>query len=91
MQLLKFQKLKHLSILIKVNSLKKSSVKSDIKIVIHDQRTGTNPIKLFSIKTQLGGASTLLNAGKTNNFIYEIENINLSDEQIIFKFELIQT
>ena len=61
----------------------KSSVKSDIKIVIHDQRTGTNPELGFSIKSQLGGASTLLNAGKTTNFIYEIENINLSDEQII--------
>ncbi|MFV0226014.1 HpaII family restriction endonuclease [Empedobacter falsenii] len=60
----------------------KSSVKSDIKIVIHDQRTGTNPELGFSIKSQLGGASTLLNAGKTTNFIYEIENINLSEEQI---------
>lgn len=60
----------------------KSSVKSDIKIVIHDQRTGTNPELGFSIKSQLGGASTLLNAGKTTNFIYEIENINLTDEQI---------
>src|SRR5690606_510039 len=65
------------------HSLKaKSTVKSDIKIVIHDQRTGTNPELGFSIKSQLGGASTLLNAGKTTNFIYEIENINLTDEQI---------
>lgn len=37
----------------------KSSVKSDIRIVIHDQRTGTNPKLGFSIKSQLGGASTL--------------------------------
>jgi hypothetical protein len=36
----------------------------------------------FSIKSQLGGASTLLNAGKTINFIYEIENINLTDDQV---------
>src|SRR5690606_20088306 len=36
----------------------KSSVKSDIRIVIHDQRTGTNPELGFSIKSQLGGAST---------------------------------
>ena len=41
----------------------KSSVKSDIRIVIHDQRTGTKPELGFSIKSQLGGASTLLNAG----------------------------
>src|SRR5690625_2907316 len=60
----------------------KSTVKSDIKVVIHDQRTGTEPELGFSIKSQLGGASTLLNAGKTTNFIYEIDNINLSNEQI---------
>lgn len=60
----------------------KSSVKSDIKVVIHDQRIGTTPELGFSIKSQLGGASTLLNAGKTTNFIYKIENINLSDGQI---------
>ncbi len=60
----------------------KSSVKSDIRIVIHDQRTGTTPELGFSIKSQLGGASTLLNAGKTTNFIYEIENIVLSELQI---------
>ncbi len=60
----------------------KSSVKSDIRIVIHDQRTGTNPQLGFSIKSQLGGASTLLNAGKTTNFIYRIKNSNLTDNQI---------
>ena len=61
----------------------KSSVKSDIRIVIHDQRTGTTPELGFSIKSQLGGASTLLNAGKTTNFIYEIEDTVLSDNQIV--------
>jgi len=61
----------------------KSSVKSDIKIVIHDQRTGTTPELGFSIKSQLGGASTLLNAGKTTNFIYKIEETLLSDNQIV--------
>jgi hypothetical protein len=61
----------------------KSSVKSDIRIVIHDQRTGTTPELGFSIKSQLGGASTLLNAGKTTNFIYEIEDTVLSDSQIV--------
>lgn len=60
----------------------KSSVKSDIRIVIHDQRTGTTPELGFSIKSQLGGASTLLNAGKTTNFIFEIEDTVLSDNQI---------
>lgn len=65
------------------HSLKaKSSLKSDIRIVIHDQRTGTNPELGFSIKSQLGGASTLLNAGKTTNFIYKIEGLRLTDNQI---------
>lgn len=61
----------------------KSTVKSDIRIVIHDQRTGTTPELGFSIKSQLGGASTLLNAGKTTNFIYKIGKTILSDNQII--------
>ncbi len=57
----------------------KSSVKSDIRIVIHDLRTGTTPELGFSIKSQLGGASTLLNAGKTTNFIYHIENLKVDN------------
>lgn len=66
------------------HSLKaKSSVKSDIRIVIHDQRAGTNPELGFSIKSQLGGASTLLNAGKTTNFIFKINNLGLSHNQIL--------
>lgn len=66
------------------HSLKaKSSVKSDIRIVIHDQRVGTNPELGFSIKSQLGGASTLLNAGKTTNFIFKINNLGLSQNQIL--------
>ncbi len=60
----------------------KSSIKSDIRIIIHDQRTGTTPQLGFSIKSQLGGASTLLNAGKTTNFIYEIKNTILTQSQI---------
>lgn len=66
-----------------INSLKaKSTVKSDIRIVIHDQLTGTNPELGFSIKSQLGGASTLLNAGKTTNFVYKVNKLNLSANQI---------
>lgn len=59
-----------------------SSIKSDIRIVIHDQRTGTNPELGFSIKSQLGGASTLLNAGKTTNFVYKViglQNANIEE------------
>lgn len=60
----------------------KSSVKSDIRIVVHDLRTGTTPELGFSIKSKLGEASTLLNAGKTTNFIYKIEGVSFSEEQI---------
>lgn len=59
----------------------KSTIKSDIRIVIHDQRTGTNPELGFSIKSKLGSPSTLLNAGKTTNFIYKL-SANLSPEQV---------
>ena len=55
-------------------SLKANSrVKSDIRIVLHDAKTGASPELGFSIKSQLGSASTLLNAGKTTNFIYKLE------------------
>lgn len=50
----------------------KSTSKSDIRIVIHDQRINQTAELGFSIKSQLGGDSTLLNAGKTTNFVYEI-------------------
>lgn len=51
----------------------KSSVKSDIRIVIHDSRAGMSPELGFSIKSQLGGLATLLNAGKTTNFVYQLD------------------
>ncbi|MDR7128277.1 type II restriction enzyme [Algoriphagus sp. 4150] len=67
----------------KCHSLKaNSTVKSDIDIVLHDLRTGTTPQLGFSIKSQLGGASTLLNAGRATNFIYKITGASLSDLQI---------
>ena len=56
-----------------------SSVKTDITVKVHDHRTGFQPILGFSIKSQLGGASTLLNAGKTTNFKYKINGLNGSE------------
>ena len=56
--------------------------KTDIRIVIHDLRTGTTPTLGFSIKSQLGNPSTLLNSGMTTNFKYRIEGLNLTDEEI---------
>ena len=47
-----------------------SKAKTDITIVVHDQRTNQQPTLGFSIKSQLGSPSSLLNAGKTTNFIF---------------------
>lgn len=49
------------------------SDKVDIHIILHDQRSNMNSNVGFSIRSQLGGDSTLLNAsGENTNFIYEI-------------------
>lgn len=64
-------------------SLKASSTsKTDITIVVHDQRTKQEPTLGFSIKSQLGSPSTLLNAGKTTNFIFIINGVTLSNDEI---------
>jgi len=61
----------------KINTLKaKSTDKADIRIKIHDINSGYESIQGFSIKSRLGSASTLINAGKTTNFIFEVENCN---------------
>ena len=68
---------------VKCHSLKaKSTSKTDIRIVIHDQRINQTAELGFSIKSQLGGEATLLNAGRTTNFIYKIENFNPTKEEI---------
>lgn len=59
-----------------------SSDKADIHIVIHDLRTNMTPELGFSIKSQLGGASTLLNAGKTTNIRYRVSGPRMSDDEI---------
>lgn len=65
------------------NTLKtKSTNKSDIRIIFHDLRTKINSEMGFSIKTQLGHPSTLLNASKATNFSYKIEGAFFSEEEI---------
>lgn len=59
-----------------------STTKADIRIVIHDMQTQTTPLLGFSIKSHLGGDSTLVNAGKTTNFCYSVDMMNLSERQI---------
>ena len=46
--------------------------KNDIMVKIVDVNTGYSPTVGFSIKSELGSSPTLLNAGKTTNFIYKI-------------------
>ncbi|NCN86249.1 HpaII family restriction endonuclease [archaeon] len=68
---------------IRISKIKSNSTnKRDISMVVHDPQAGYEPELGFSIKSQLGSPSTLLNAGKTTNFIYEIRNINFTDKQI---------
>ncbi len=68
---------------IRCHALKaKSSDKTDIRIILHDRRTKLNAEMGFSIKSQLGNNSTLLNANKSTNWNFKIEGVNLSDGEI---------
>jgi type II restriction enzyme len=60
-----------------------SAQKADIVIVVHDERTGADPALGFSIKSQLGSPSTLLNASRTTNFIYRFSQ-PISPEKVEF-------
>jgi len=51
-----------------------NSKKSDITAIIYDRISETMPKLGFSVKSMIGGASTLLNAGKTTNFIFKVRN-----------------
>lgn len=67
---------------IKITSLKApSSTKSDITIQIHDVYTGAKPVIEFSIKSQLGSPSTLLNASRATNLVFKLVS-PLSDTEI---------
>lgn len=56
--------------------------KADLIAIIDDRISNTKPLLGFSIKSMVGGASTLLNPGHTTNFIYEIQGFNGSVEEI---------
>lgn len=59
-----------------------STSKADIHIVVHDPRTLINPILNFSIKSQLGGDATLLNASQSTNFIFSVKGGVFSAQDI---------
>lgn len=56
----------------------RSTDKADIRIKIHDINTGYETVQGFSIKSRLGSPSTLINAGKTTNFVFEVTG-NMTD------------
>ena len=58
-----------------------STDKSDITLVLHDNKTQRDDTFGFSIKSRLGNSSTLLNAGNPTNFIYEVDG-KLDNKQI---------
>jgi type II restriction enzyme len=59
-----------------------SKDKADIHIVIHDLRTNMTPMLGFSIKSQLGSASTLLNATEATNIRYRIVGKEMNDAEM---------
>jgi type II restriction enzyme len=64
-----------------------SSKKSDIDSVIDDRISNKEERLGFSVKSMVGGASTLLNAGKTTNFIFKITNLDVCKIEIINSIE----
>ncbi len=60
-----------------------SKEKVDIRMQIHDIKTGYTPIAGFSIKSDAGSPPTLLNAGHNTKFRYQIEGITDEDMEEI--------
>ena len=76
---------------IKCNTTKaKSSDKSDITLVVHDVKTGSDPTLGFSIKSQLGSPSTLFNASGATNFVYKLSGhtLNRAEKDTFHNFRL---
>lgn len=61
----------------------KSTTKTDIRILIHDLRINQIADLGFSVKSELGNDSTILNAGDTTNIVYKVEGYDFTDEEII--------
>lgn len=66
-----------------ITSLKaKSKLKNDISIQISDPNTFLSPALGFSIKSQLGRPSTLVNASGATNFTFKVINKKINAEVI---------
>lgn len=64
--------------------------KSDIRIVIHDLRTNMTPQLGFSIKSQLGSASTLLNPGHPTNITYRVVGQKRMSDEVMETINSVQ-
>lgn len=60
----------------------KSNDKADIHIVLHDLKTGLCPMQGYSIKSLIGNNPTLLNASGSTVLVYEISDVQLSDDEL---------
>jgi len=77
---------------VNVSKLKsESSNKRDITIIVHDLTTNTEPTLGFSIKSRLGGSSTLLNPGEATNFIFEVNDYQMNPSQLLSTVNSIQS
>lgn len=64
------------------HSTASSRHKQDITVQIQDPKTFLSPVLGFSIKSQLGRPSTLLNASGATNFIYNLQGKQFSEGEI---------
>lgn len=65
----------------------KSASKRDITVVIHDVNTGHRSKVGFSIKSKIGGASTLFNANVSTNLRYKVEGLGRLEETDIIRLK----
>jgi HpaII restriction endonuclease. len=70
---------------IQLNPNSKSKVKSDIVLVVYDQKTHETPTLGFSVKSYLGSEPTLLNASLKTNFVFKISKITHTDVEKIME------
>lgn len=60
-----------------------SAEKADLSAVVYDRISSQKETLGFSVKSMLGGASTLLNAGKTTNFVFKVTGLNSDQMQAV--------
>ena len=65
-----------------INLKGSNSEKDDILMDLEKNTDLLRKILSFSIKSQVGSPATILNASQKTNFIYEVKDIDLSDEDI---------